>query len=929
MDHRGQPWPDSGHQPHGAKHREDYYKYSQQDRDQSYPPPDPRERDRHWAHPSAHYSAHFNSPPARPEQYPYSPHQYPYGYRQPEYQRPQSRHGFDYPAHSPWDYRENYAYYDHDYYRGRHGRQDAGQWRHQETWSSDPYQERTSKQEHSGSTYTEEYRNDNSLHYLNDYEDHSVRENEDVSSCYLGTLESSKQSGLSSSSYELSQYINGAEHSDPVSQPVYTSDAEHLHPTLAPLKYSIPHAVVRFGPAGQLIRVSPSFSTQENTSKLEIHSLEVILSETQEQQEMRNFPGPLTREDLHKVEAIEFAHQQTGACMRDDKLHDRSSAALLWNLLILLCRQNGQIVGSDIAELLMQGTHSHGSCESEAPTLIDFSESTSAEALPCRGDDLLTGNWSSFSSETPEKALHSYTQLLLAGRKKEALESAMSNGLWGHALFLASKMENRAYTTVLNRFTGQLVASDPLQTLFQLLSGRIPAVATCCGNEKWGDWRPHLAVVLSNETGDAAVQQKAIITMGDTLASRGLIHAAHVCYLTASVPFGVFTHKAERLVLLGSSHRQSFHYFATNSAIQCTEIYEYCQALGGKCFSIPSLQVYKLLYATRLLDCGLASQAFHYCEVIGQAILRQKEPFFVLTGEVIKLADRLRHSEGQFTEAGVSGAGQEPGWLKHLRARHHSLQMGNFDYIETYQSAPEEFGLVHDQNKIRSGSDLDDPSCDIQSPEPEFLYYRGTDDHESPVDQPGVSTEEMTVLSKNLSGTQNWLCSNPLMPVMVDYSPPALMVAASQDSYHNTDSAEARTAVPHCPPSNLPSAAEGTGSSSEGAMMGAQMLEVNISYQGQNQQSLPEVMETPEQTTEPPKQGTKTGWFSGWFKSKPKDVQKESSETTGQAQKELPPTVGLCPPPPPASLSPPAMFSPPPVSAGINPFSRKAGQQLG
>lgn len=34
---------------------------------------------------------------------------------------------------------------------------------------------------------------------------------------------------------------------------------------------------------------------------------------------------------------------------------------------------------------------------------------------------------------------------------QEALESAMSSGLWGHALFLASKMDNRSYTTVLNR----------------------------------------------------------------------------------------------------------------------------------------------------------------------------------------------------------------------------------------------------------------------------------------------------------------------------------------------------------------------------------------------------------------------------------------------------------------------------------------------
>lgn len=150
---------------------------------------------------------------------------------------------------------------------------------------------------------------DSSQRYLNDYEDNPSRENEEVSSYYLGTLESSKHSGLSSSSYELSQYINGAEHSDPVPQPVHTYDAgkctfiavfsqvyfihdrdmcslmihifsEHVHQMPAPLKYSIPHAFVSFGPAGQLIRVTPGFSTQENTSKLEIHSLEVGSTQT-------------------------------------------------------------------------------------------------------------------------------------------------------------------------------------------------------------------------------------------------------------------------------------------------------------------------------------------------------------------------------------------------------------------------------------------------------------------------------------------------------------------------------------------------------------------------------------------------------------------------------------------------------------------------
>lgn len=53
------------------------------------------------------------------------------------------------------------------------------------------------------------------------------------------------------------------------------SDQAHVHQMSAPLKYSIPHAVISFGPAGQLIRVTTGLSAQENVSHLEIHSLEV------------------------------------------------------------------------------------------------------------------------------------------------------------------------------------------------------------------------------------------------------------------------------------------------------------------------------------------------------------------------------------------------------------------------------------------------------------------------------------------------------------------------------------------------------------------------------------------------------------------------------------------------------------------------------
>ncbi|XP_068176356.1 protein transport protein Sec16B isoform X2 [Antennarius striatus] len=798
MDHRRPPWPNSAHQSYRVKDREDYYRCSQQDREQNYPPPKPREKERHWAHPDDCYRPYYTSPPARLDQYLYNTQQYPYGH--PEPHRPQPRHGYDYPPYSHWSYRGNYSCYEQDY-RGQHRKQDGSQWDPQDSWRTDCYPDRAYKQEHSGSSNTEEYRYDPGR---DDFQCQNIpsRDNEEVSS-YQGNLESSKNSGLSSSSYELSQYIDGAENCELL----LTSDAEcgPSHFTEAPLKYSIPHAVVSFGPAGQLIRVIPGMSTQENINQLEIHSLEIILSDTREQQEMRTFPGPLTRNDLHKVDAIEFAHWMADACVKDGQLHDRSSAALLWNLLILLCRQNGQIVGSDIAELLLQGSHSNESWESDAATLIDFSEGSASEASPVKGDDLLTG-----SCETSEKALQSYTQLLLGGRKKEALESAMSSGLWGHALFLASKMDSRAYTTVLNRFTGQLVVSDPLQTIFQLLSGRTPAVATCYGIEKWGDWRPHLAVMLSNETGDPSVQRRAVVTMGDTLASKGLLHAAHVCYLTADVPFGVFTQKAERLVLLGSNHRRPFGCFATNSAIQCTELYEYCQTLGGKSFSVASFQVYKLLYASRLLDCGLSSQAFHYCEVLGQTILRQGEPLLELTGEVIKLSDRLRHTEGQFNAAGVSGAMQEPDWLKQLRVRYHGLQAG-YECRETHQPLPEESMLVQEDRQVCFESDVD-----AQSPEPELLYYRRAENKENLLEYiPEGNAEESIALSWDSGVPQHWLHAANTLPGTLANTPPAPSLAASQDfSYHNTDSAEVRQASPHCPGSDVSSAAEGAGSSS-------------------------------------------------------------------------------------------------------------------
>lgn len=110
-------------------------------------------------------------------------------------------------------------------------------------------------------------------------------------------------------------------------------------------------------------------------------------------------------------------------------------------------------------------------------------------------------------------------------------------------------------------------------------------------DEKWGDWRPHLAMILSNTTPKPELGRKAITTLADTLMSRGSLYAAQFCYLMAEVGFGRYGAENAKLVLLGSNHHKPFVQFATNEAIHLTEICEYAYSLNDAGFLILEFQV--------------------------------------------------------------------------------------------------------------------------------------------------------------------------------------------------------------------------------------------------------------------------------------------------------------------------------------------------
>ncbi|XP_066295369.1 protein transport protein Sec16A-like isoform X2 [Branchiostoma lanceolatum] len=431
-----------------------------------------------------------------------------------------------------------------------------------------------------------------------------------------------------------------------------------------PAKFHIPHVLARFGPGGHMIKVLPNNPADGMPAVVEVHGLETLLVNNNEVEELRSFHGPLIKGVTHKSDVIRFCQDKAAACLASTDIRDKESAALLWQLLELLCRQNGTIVGTDISELLLQG---HPSMAYPQRTEAEGEDRGSQGDLS-QASGTSDGTVGGTEAADIERLTQKFRELLLFGRKKDALEWAMKGGLWGHALLLASKMDSRAHANVMTRFANSLPMNDPLQTLYQLMSHRQPAAVTSCADERWGDWRPHLAMVLSNHTQRPEVDRKSIITLGDTLGSRGLLHAAHFCYLMAQANFGHYSKKASKMVLLGSSHSLPFMEFASNEAIQMTEVYEYAMTLGNAAhYILPSFQEYKFLYATRLAECGMTAQALTYCECIVSAVERAPTSFSsTLIGQLHQLSERLFWHDPQFSSLSAE-EDQDYEWINSIR----------------------------------------------------------------------------------------------------------------------------------------------------------------------------------------------------------------------------------------------------------------------
>uniref|UniRef100_A0A0K2V1V9 Sec16 Sec23-binding domain-containing protein n=1 Tax=Lepeophtheirus salmonis TaxID=72036 RepID=A0A0K2V1V9_LEPSM len=455
---------------------------------------------------------------------------------------------------------------------------------------------------------------------------------------------------------------------------------------VTPLKYCAPHVNGSFGAHGILALVNAKNPAIGQSASVDLIPLAKKMSEDvpSHMRNLKEFPGPLIPGRTHKGEVIRFCQNKISAASGRKDIVDKDSYILLWELLILLLRQKNAIDGSDIAELLLKDRAIHEelsvnvngkkSLEDEEDIDINIEEEDHSSS-----DDELVY---SPSQECQAKVTSKFRDYLLYGHKIEGLEYAMKHGLWGHALFLASKMDERSYSNVMVRFANGISVSDPIQTLYQQMSGRQPIAMKECAESNWGDWRPHLAMILSNPSKKSGLDHKSIMTLGDTLYEKGYLYASQFCYLMINLDFGYYSDGvSSKLVLIGADHLVSkFKAFTSNvEAVQCTEIFEYVQKLShSDSGGINSFIFYKYLYTLRLLDFGCTSTALHYLEIIAETISKKindgsqikcdylETKHFI--NQVLYLADRLKYLDPKYTTAeGEKSEIGDPEWLLKFR----------------------------------------------------------------------------------------------------------------------------------------------------------------------------------------------------------------------------------------------------------------------
>ncbi|KAM1140439.1 hypothetical protein ACFX19_041212 [Malus domestica] len=441
-----------------------------------------------------------------------------------------------------------------------------------------------------------------------------------------------------------------------------------------------PHALVTFGFGGKLITMKDNsniYGSQDSVgSSINVLNLmEVVVVDKTDIASFGNdgcayfhalcqqsYPGPLVGGSVGSSEVNKWIDDKIANCVTPYMdIRKRDHSRLLFSLLKIGCQYYGKLrspFGTDVALK-----------ESDSPESAVAKLFASARRSNEYGALMLQN----LPSEAQSQATALEVQnLLVSGRKKEALQCAQNGQLWGPALVIASQLGEQFYgDTVKLMALNQLAAGSPLRTLC-LLIARQPADVfsnattdsslhnsmnvsqdsqqhTQIGaNSMLDEWEENLAILTANRTKD---DELVIIHLGDCLwKERGQNTPAHICYLVAEANFEAYSDSA-RLCLIGADHLKYPRTYASPEAIQRTELYEYSRVLGNSQFLLLPFQPYKLVYAHMLAEVGKVADALKYCQAILKSLKYGRAPELDTWRQLVSLLEeRIRaHQQGGYS----------------------------------------------------------------------------------------------------------------------------------------------------------------------------------------------------------------------------------------------------------------------------------------
>lgn len=209
---------------------------------------------------------------------------------------------------------------------------------------------------------------------------------------------------------------------------------------MTPAKFATAHVKASIS-SGLLVKVLPNYPLDGQPAVIQISSIQSLLTKDDEYKELTDFPGPLVKGVTHKKTIIEYCENKIKNSVLNKDIDDLDSYVLMWELLILLLRQNGvsksvvvyyyyfffninlvkfqMVVGTDIAELLMKNRNINVPVRPQsASSLGSFDGLEEIQEATNNHNSELNSNCSMMKEEVVTNKFREY---LIYGSEKEAL----------------------------------------------------------------------------------------------------------------------------------------------------------------------------------------------------------------------------------------------------------------------------------------------------------------------------------------------------------------------------------------------------------------------------------------------------------------------------------------------------------------------------